>query len=71
MKKRSARQVAAEKRYDLKRKHQPRLPAARLNEEENHLATQVFQLFNGSKKEALLEGLRLLFISMTGAKPKK
>lgn len=61
---RSPSQIAAEKRYEHKRKLQPRLPAARLTKQEHEMAEAVFERFGGSKKSAILEGLRLLARSL-------
>ena len=69
--KRSKSQRNAEKRYDSKRKGQPRLPAARLTDQESTLVNQTFEMFRGSKKEAILEGLRLLSIFLENPTLKK
>lgn len=50
---RSEAQIAAEQRNDEKRKGSPRLPTARLSEEESAVMENLYLCF-GSKKEAVL-----------------
>lgn len=57
--KRSKSQLAADKRYEAKRKSQKRLPGGYLTEEEDKLLCEMAER-HGSKKLAIFKGLELL-----------
>lgn len=59
-------QKKAEIKYNQKRLKKPSIPAIRLEPEEHQLAEDVFAKYGKTKKEAVLEGLRLLKESING-----
>ena len=60
VKKRSEAQKRAETNYNHKRLKQPSIPAIRLSEEEDTETNRIFEKAGGTKKAAVLEGLKLL-----------
>ncbi len=57
---RSEAQKAAERRYSKKRLRKPSIAAIRLTEEEAAFCEGVFERYEGTKKSAVLAGLKLL-----------
>ena len=57
---RSDAQRAAERRNDDRRRNAPRLPNGRLSEEEAELLDEATAYVGGTKKDALMAGLRAL-----------
>jgi hypothetical protein len=58
--KRTEAQRRAEKVYNVTRLKKPSIPAIRLNNDEKKWTDEVFNTMEGTKKRAVLEGLKLL-----------
>ena len=65
---RSNAQRAAEQRNDERRRNHPRLPSGRLSEEEAELLDEATAYVGGTKKDALMAGLRALLAKRKDAR---